>query len=110
MGYRLNVQDVGNPKINFYGTKLYGYVKTEDLISYKYLCEIHKAPDIYSWYISSENFIRLTAEEFVKFIDYYETDFNSKAESAQDLMKVVHGYGNLMKMKQTSSDKIVSWG
>lgn len=64
MGYRLTITDKETGKV-FYGTKLYGYVVTDILSSYRYLISINKFNGNEVFDYSSENKIELSYDEFI---------------------------------------------
>lgn len=83
MGYRLNIKIFdGNNTPNqhdtysydFYGTKLFGYVDTQKLRSYKYLEQLAKVNEYTIFDYSFDNLIKLSSSEFNKFFALYLLD------------------------------------
>lgn len=104
MGYRLCVEDGAN---EFYGTKLYGYTDHVDFLSYKYLVKIGKADgdEIYDYGIGNE--IVLTADEFKKFIAFYNFDLFF-AYLGYEPANVFEN-PDIKKLVESKSDKTVYW-
>lgn len=108
MGYRLNIKTFdGNKTPNksetysydFYGTKLFGYVDTQKLRSFKYLEQLDKVNEYTIFDYGFDNLIKLSSIEFSKFFalylldiaDYYAygCDPFTKTE-LQDLSKIIN--------------------
>lgn len=107
MGYRLNVLDAQHPELEFYGTKLYGYVADETkLPSCKYLISLGKVDDDTIWDYSCENETQLTAKEFKTFFSLYEEDFFAQMHIR---LKDYYDYWKIERMYETDSDKILTW-
>lgn len=106
MGYRLNIEDPEH-HLNFYGTKLYGYVDERSLESYKYLRSIEKVNDDTMFCDCWDNECTLTPEQFAKFISLYEEDY---FKDAGYKMNTHPKYEAIEEMLKTNSDKIISWG
>lgn len=107
MGYRPEFKDLQNPDLLFYGTKLYGYVDESKLQSYKYLLSIGKAEEDDLWDYPFEHEMILTAEQFRKFVDLYEKDFDRYGKFGP--LSNYHDYSIIQKLKATESDKHIEW-
>lgn len=118
MGYRLDVQCVNSP-LDFYGTKLYGYVEDEEeLQSYKYLQKIGKInhDEYYPvWFYGCDNQMTLSKEEFEKFARLYEQDMRTFITPY--LREIGHDENfswadctNMEEIIAADGDKIISWG
>lgn len=106
MGYRLNVKDLNDTSLEFYGTKLYGYYKETELESYKYLKSLGKVTEETMWDYCFENKIILTCEEFNIFIKLYAADFKKEAHIN---LKDYLDYDILKKIKKTKAKKELTW-
>ena len=78
MGYRLNVQMVGDNTPKYYGTKLYGYEDEAKLKSYQWLINegFLDANQTYVWGYDFVNPILMKAEAFKIFAKLYNEDLN----------------------------------
>lgn len=77
MGYRLGVKTIDendNIKDIYYGTKLYGYVDEQDLLSFKYLVILNKLDEDAYFNYGASHRIFLTYDEFKLFIYLYNED------------------------------------
>lgn len=81
MGYRLDIYKKEDRTINretdclFYGTKLFGYCKNNELDSFKYLVELNKCNENIYFDYGLDIEIELTHDEFIKFITLYAEDY-----------------------------------
>lgn len=110
MGYRPEIKDLRNPDLCFYGTKLYGYVADEsELPSYQYLIQIGKLTheDDY-WGYGFTHEMTLTAEEFRKFMELYEQDFDEFGGFGK--LSEYHDYNIIQELLESGSDKHIEWG
>lgn len=107
MGYRLTIKDLGNPQIEFTGTKLYGYCDTQELLSFQYLKEIGKFTEEMELEIGNEeNRITLNAIQFKIFISLYNRDVvNNKGMPLTDYI----GRANLKEIIHSKNDKELWW-
>ena len=107
MGTRLTIEDASG-SIIFYGTKLYGYADISDLKSYMYLFGLEKLEDDWDAY-NPENWktIRLTADQFMKFIGYYSQDYFDKYGVS---LNEVNNTSKLEESLFNDEDKYISWG
>ena len=78
MGYRLNVEMVGESSPKYYGTKLYGYDDETKLKSYQWLIEngYLDANEEYVWDYCYDNPILMRAKDFKIFAELYNEDVN----------------------------------
>jgi len=106
MGYRLDIRDKGNPELNFYGTKLFGYVNPETLHSKLYLKKLFPDYDMEASAWEGDSEITLSAEQFREFIRLYSYDW--KQHCGEDI-RVYSGWKNVEKMLQTKSEKVLNW-
>lgn len=101
MGYRLNVKcnDTG---LEFYGTKLYGYVNDErTLKSYKYLKQIGKFNGNEHFDYRYENKLVLSFLDFSRFIKLYFYDLQQTDEKLNL---------ELRELSKQPGDKTIWWG
>lgn len=106
MGYRLNIQDKGNPKLKFYGTKLFGYISPEMLRSKLYLKELFPDYDLEATAWEGDPEFTLSAEQFQEFIRLYSYDWmHHYGEDIRDYS----GWKNVEKMLKTKSEKVLNW-
>ena len=106
MGYRLTITDKETGK-EFYGTKLFGYVDTDILSSYKYLISIRKFNgDDYFGY-GSENNIELSHNEFIEFIMLYILDLFTWRKTN---IFIYPDWEKLYDIITTDGNKLLSWG
>lgn len=107
MGYRPEIQDLGNYDLCFYGTKLYGYVKEAELPSYQYLISIGKVGKDDVWGYGFTHEMMLTADQFREFMARYEKDFDEI--SGFGPLSDYHDYDIIQKMLKSKSDKHLIW-
>lgn len=107
MGYRPEFKDMENPDLCFYGTKLYGYTDESALSSFQYLLSIRKVERDTIWDYGSPNEMTLTAEQFRKFMQLYEKDFDERSEYLN--LCEYHDYNIIRALMQTESDKHIEW-
>ena len=112
MGYRLTVVCKENPTLEYYGTKLYGYLDGEEfelLKSAKFLKRqgIMDGDEYFGYGFYTE--YTLTFLQFKRFAELYEYDMkygvgyygtNNQFEWGDDMRKIIDHPG----------DKIISWG
>ena len=84
MGYRLNIEKITinehfdkEIKTIYYGTKLYGYVENEDLLSYLYLVSTGKCINDYYFDYGSSIEIPLNKKELTIFLNLYSMDLDN---------------------------------
>lgn len=110
MGYRLNILDKQHPELEFYGTKLYGYVADETkLASLKYLISIGKMWEDAIWDYSFYNETHLTQNEFNTFIKLYEEDLLNYGPIGHIKLSDDDEYWKIERMMETNGDKILTW-
>lgn len=80
MGYRLCVEKVGDKEPSYYGTKMYGYGRTTEYKSYKWLLEndFLKKDEHYIWGDGFDNPILMRIEQFKEFVKLYNEDCNDE--------------------------------
>ena len=106
MGYRLEVKCVDNKDINFYGTKLVGYVDPQDLDSIKYLVYLGKIEDFevdYIWNGGSGPYYELEENQFNNFIRYYRSDLMKHKQID------VYTFPEIQKVMNCPGNKIIGW-
>ena len=106
MGYRLNIRCFSDPRLNFYGTKLYGYQDPEKLKSKQYLKTIFPDYDVDASYYEGDPHLTLTADEFEQFIKLYSEDWF--AYSGESLSKY-EGFETIELMLRSPFSKELSW-
>ena len=109
MGYRPEIKDLQNPDLRFYGTKLYGYVRDDlELPSRRYLISIGKVKDDDVWDYTFSHEMILTAEQFRKFMELYENDFDEYGKFGK--LSEYHDYNVIQELLKSESDKHIEWG
>ena len=108
MGYRPEIRDLQNPNLRFYGTKLYGYVSDDlELPSRRYLISIGKVEEGDFWDYPFPHEMTLTAEQFRKFMELYEKDFDEYGEFGK--LSEYHDYNVIQELLKSESDKHIEW-
>lgn len=109
MGLRLDVYSKDR-KINFYGTKHYGYnfvfadqEKAKCFPSFNYLMELGKIDIEDLWDYGCSPTIELTAEEFEHFITLYSKEVEMSDEEYEQRKREI-----LQKFKHKSADKFIA--
>ena len=109
MGFRLSVRCKDNKDVEYYGSKLFGYVKDETkLESWKYLKNLGKLDEIgmgdeCAWWDGYVGDIELSEKEFNLFIGYYVKDLTDKYGDTGDFMK------SMYPILKEPGEKIISW-
>lgn len=115
MGIRLNVEVQGHPELNFYGTKLYGYVELNKLESFKYFQNefgLFEDTDTYLNFVDAglelgtDEFI-LSADQFKTFIDLYIKDYEKY--HIYDIAMDMKNAPELVRIINTDDPKIIKW-
>lgn len=109
MGYRLNILDCNNHNIEYYGTKLYGYVDTDKLLSYSYLIQIGKFDGDECFDYSCDNNIILDCVEYKIFIELYAHDLKEFGNYGKILSVTSNSEKILAELYNSKSDKEISW-
>lgn len=111
MGYRPTFRCLDSSNLEFYGTKLFGYVDERKCLSYQYLAEIRKIdPGEVVWDYCCDNRMVLTAPQFAIFAMLYEHDMNMYSPYFKGTFKwdaVEHGIVN--EIIARDCDKEVYW-
>lgn len=110
MGYRLCIDD-NIQKIDYYGTKLYGYFgafafEMDFMSSVKYLLSINKIEDNSYFDYGSNIEVELTAEEFNTFIKLYSEDYQKYTGTNYCMVND----SEIKELMKTPNNKILSWG
>ena len=112
MGFRLHVRCTNNEDVEYYGTKLFGYVQDETkLKSWRYLYGLGKLKeigmdDVYAYWDGYVGDIELSEKAFDLFIGYYIDDLIDKYGDKIDIGEFVIAICPVLK---EPGGKIVSW-
>ena len=118
MGYIMNVEEITGTekKLNWYGSKLFGYFPCENLKSMDYLQLHGKLCHVTLWDYPFDNEMILSAGEFREFLDLYIIDFNREYSQFQKKRKVkcemfedLYEYDTLMEIYKSENDKKLWW-
>lgn len=119
MGYRLDVYDAEDEKINIYGTKLYGYLDDEEfdtLLSLHYLIRLRKIEYDERFYYNLAYCyparIRLDANQYRIFITYYIQDLQGPIYKSDSFFEYAHqcfDANTFDKLFYSGSDKLITW-
>lgn len=109
MGYRLNIKALDYPDLQFYGTKLYGYVPdVERLPSVKYLvqrCGLYL--DGIGFEYGARHSLTMNAKAFSEWARLYEKDYLQNSEFGRPWVTLDGGI--VEKIIASDGDKIIWW-
>jgi hypothetical protein len=111
MGYRIDITSKNNPKLNYYGTKYYGYkfdmiceLEKNEIPSVTYLLELGKFDEDTTFFDCDENEIELTADEFKHFIELYSKEWEKIGKTS--LIELP----SIKALIEDTGNKIIKWG
>lgn len=125
MGFRLGIIKESNydkenespiEQYDFYGTKYFGYVDDDIAInseSYRYLKSINKCPYddefFHFWEEGQTEHIKLTRDEFVKFISLYSNDYGKFTDCNKEGFNLMNDV-RIKDLLNSNESVYIDWG